>query len=171
MSASVRIKLEIPELWSARDSLVMSSDTIALVRIRTYQGKDTADKSFKKYSRSPLYISKRGARLQPKGGRVARGGRSVYYAEGYWQYKHQSRRRQGGGASQTAEVDLTLSGALLNNIVTTSATKHGYTVGLSNAVRHYGYTVNDDRPFIGLSPKDRRTLTDAVAARIRTKLR
>jgi len=168
MGSRVRVKLSIPELWSARDSMVAAADTIALVRLRTYAGKDTQDRPFTGYSTKPIWVGFKGARLTPKGGRKTRKG--MAFPGGYREYKLKSRRRTTGGANQTAEVDLTLSGALLNNLVTIKATRTSFTIGLSSAVRHYGYYVNARRSFIGLSSSDQRKLTDAIAARIRKKL-
>lgn len=161
---------KVPALWSPADSQMTALDTIALIKRRIYQGIDSSGRPFLSYSTRPIYIPKKGARLKPKGGRRARGGRSVYYAGGYAEYKRLSRRRVAGGSNQTAEVDLTLSGALVNNIQPLQVSKSGYTIGLTSAVRGYGYEVNARRPFLGLSPNDVRMLTVAVAARIRKKL-
>lgn len=168
MGARVRVNLSIPALWSVRDSMASAADTIALVRLRTYAGKDTQDRPFTGYSVKPIWVGFKGARLTPKGGKKTPKG--MRFEGGYREYKQKSRLRTTGGANQTAEVDLTLSGALMNNLVTTKATKTSYTIGLSSAVRHYGYFVNEKRPFIGLSKTDQRKLTDAIAARIRERL-
>jgi len=168
MGSRVTISVQIPEIWTERDSQITALDTIALIRFRVYAGKDTKDRPFKGYSTKPIYVSKRGARLTPKGGRRTKKG--MFFEGGYQEYKQKSRRRVSGGSNQTAEVDLTLSGALMNNLVMTDSTKTSFTIGLSSAVKHYGYYVHEDRPFIGLSASDQRKLTDAVAARIRKKL-
>ena len=174
MGMKVQIGIILPVIWTTRDSMATAADTIALVRLRTYAGLDTQDRpfdSYAPYSQTPIYISMRGARLKPKGGRKTKSGKSMFFQGGYREYKQKSRRRRTkGGANQTAEIDLTLSGALMNNLVTTSATKTSFTIGLSGAVRSYGYYVNARRPFIGLSASDRRKVTDAVAARIRKRL-
>jgi hypothetical protein len=87
---------------------------------------------FKEYSREPMYIAYKGARLKPKGGtRVSRTGASIYYAGGYQQYKHDSRKRQ-GGQGKTAEVDLVLSGQLMNNLVVLEATNTRFRIGLTD---------------------------------------
>lgn len=168
MGARVTISIQIPELWTERDSQVTALDAIALIRSRVYTGKDTKDRPFKGYSTKPIYVSKRGARLTPKGGRRTKKG--MFFAGGYQEYKQKSRRRVSGGSNQTAEVDLTLSGALMNNLVMTDSSRTSFTIGLSSAVRGYGYFVHEERPFIGLSKSDQRKLTDAIAARIRKKL-
>jgi hypothetical protein len=167
MATKVKVSITIPELWTVRDSQITALDTIALVRSRVYAGKDTNDRSFKGYSERPIYISYQ-ANLPPKGGEKTPKG--VYYKGGYREYKQKSRRYTPGGKNQTAEVDLTLSGALMNNLITTNATKTSYTIGLSSKVQSYGYDVNRDRSFIGLSPSDQRKLTNAIAARMRKKL-
>jgi hypothetical protein len=171
MPSQVTFKsFKVPALWSAADSQVTALDTVALIKRRIYKGIDSTGRPFLSYSTRPIYVPKKGARLTPKGGREARGGRSVYYAGGYAEYKEKSRRRVAGGANQTAEVDLTLSGALVNNIQPLQVSKSGYTIGLTSAVRGYGYRVNERRPYLGLSPNDVKILSAAVAARIRKKL-
>jgi len=174
MGMKVQIGIILPVIWTTRDSMATAADTIALVRLRTYAGLDIQDRAFSSYapySETPIYVSLKGARLKPKGGRKTKSGKSMFFQGGYREYKQKSRRRRTkGGANQTAEIDLTLSGALMNNLVTTSATKTSFTIGLSGAVRSYGYYVNARRPFIGLSSSDQRKLTDAIAARIRKKL-
>ena len=167
MAMKVKLDLTIPQIWSAQDSMIASADTIALVRLRTYSGKDTSDKPLAKYSTRPIYVEK-DAPLEPRGGVQTE--RGMYFKGGYREYKMKSRRYTAGGRNQTAEVDLTLSGALMNNLITTKATKSGYTIGLSSAVKDYGYRVNARRSFIGLSPTDQTKLTAAIASRIRKKL-
>lgn len=167
MASRVTISIQIPELWTIKDSQITALDTIALIRSRVYAGKDTNDHPFKEYSERPIYISYR-ANLPPKGGEQTPKG--VYYKGGYREYKRKSRRYTPGGKNQTAEVDLTLSGNLMNNLITTNATRTSYAIGLSSKVRSYGYDVHRERPFIGLSKSDQRVLTNAIAARMRKKL-
>ncbi len=178
MATRITVSLSIPELWTEKDSRITALDTIAMIRSRVYSGRDTKDQPFAGYSTRPIYISRKGARLKPKGGRTKRlkavgrkrAMKTMYFAGGYKEYKQKSRRRVKGGQNQTAEVDLTLSGALMNNIVTTQVSKTGFTIGLSSAVNSYGYYVNLKRPFMGLSPLDQAQLQRAVSARIRKKL-
>jgi hypothetical protein len=172
MPTTVRFRqVKIPHLWSKRDSAQTALDTIALIKRRIYQGIDDDGVKFDGYSTKAIYVAKKGARLSPKGGRPSSTGKSVYYKGGYKQYKHESRRRVQGGSNQTAEVDLTLSGALINNIVPTSVKREAFSIGLSPAVRHYGYYVDDRRGFIGLTDREVVILSNAIAARIRKKLR
>ena len=110
---------------------------------------------------------KRGARLKPKGGRLSRTGKSVFYQKGYRQYKHESRKRGQGGES--AEVDLVLSGNMLNNFVVKQATANGFKIGLTQHV-NYGYNVNADREFIGLTDQEVDILVRAVDFDLRRKL-
>jgi hypothetical protein len=167
MTATVNLNLP-KSLWTAQDSLQLAQNTVAVIKIRTGKGLDADENAFKDYSTTPLYVSKRGARLAPKGGRPSRTGRSIYYAKGYKQYKEESRRR--GGAGDSAEVDLVLSGNMLNNLVVKEATDEGFIIGLTKHAQ-YGYYVNEDREFIGLSDREVDILARAVEIDIRRKLR
>ena len=163
-----RVNFKIPKsLWTARDSARLASDTLASIKLRTSKGIDANGQPFKPYSTTPLYVAKRGARLKPKGGQPSRTGRSIYYQGGYKQYKHDSRRRGGGGHS--AEVDLVLSGHMINNLVVKEATAAGFVIGLTEHAQ-YGYAVNQTREFLGLSPKDVKILTKAVEIELRGKI-
>jgi hypothetical protein len=166
---SAKVNLNLPKsLWSAKDSLQLGSNTVAVIKIRTGKGLDADENPFKGYSTSPIYVSKKGARLAPKGGRPSSTGRSIYYEKGYKQYKQESRRR--GGAGDSAEVDLVLSGNMLNNFVVKEATDDGFVLGLTEHAK-YGYYVNEDREFIGLSDREVDILARAVEIDIRRKLR
>jgi hypothetical protein len=167
MAASVDIK--IPRtLWSAQDTLRLAQNTLAAIKLRTSKGIDANGEAFADYSKKPLYVAKRGARLAPKGGRPSRTGRSVYYQGGYKQYKKESRRR--GGSGDSAEVDLVLSGQLMNNLIVLDATVDKFTIGLTKHVQSYGYHVNDKREFIGLTDDDVKILTRTVEIEVRKKL-
>ena len=178
MSAvKVNLSFNIPQIWTVKDSQVMALDTIALIKMRTYRGLDSKGRGFKPYSTKPLYIRRQGAPLSPKGGRRTKSGKSVFYKRGYWEYKHKSRRRRApqskikpGSGGQTSDVDLTLSGNMMNNLVMIDRSPRTYTIGLDPSFPKYGYDVNAERSFIGLSPADVTALTNAVAARIRRKL-
>ena len=163
-----RIDLNLPKaIWTKRDSLVLASNTLASIKIRTSKGLDATGNQFKGYSTRPLYVLKRGARLKPKGGRLSRTGRSVFYQNGYKQYKHESRRR--GTPGQSAEVDLVLSGNMMNNFVVKQATVNGFKLGLTQQA-NYGYSVNMDREFIGLTDQEVDILVRAVEFDLRRKL-
>jgi hypothetical protein len=163
-----RIDLNLPRsLWTQRDSLVLASNTLASIKMRTSKGIDATGNQFKGYSTRPLYVLKRGARLKPKGGRLSRTGRSVFYQNGYKQYKHESRRR--GTPGESAEVDLVLSGNMMNNFVVKQATVNGFKLGLTQQA-NYGYSVNMDREFIGLTDQEVDILVRAVEFDLRRKL-
>ena len=168
---TVKVNLKLPrDIWTAKDTKALASNTVATVKRRTMRGISSRGKKFKKYSTNPLYVSFRGARLKPKGGtRLSRTGKSIYYAGGYQQYKEDSRKRR-GGQGQTAEVDLVLSGQLMNNLVVLEATETRFRIGLTKHVRHYGYEVHKIRPYIGLTDNEIDTLVNAVAFDISKKL-
>ena len=165
---AARVNLNLPRsLWTAQDSLRLASNTLASIKLRTGKGLDADGKPFKPYSTNPIYVAKRGARLKPKGGRPSRTGKSIYYEGGYQQYKNQSRRR--GQSTDSAEVDLVLSGNMMNNLVVKEATASGFTIGLTKHAQ-YGFAVNETRGFIGLSPDDVEVLMDSAEAELRRKL-
>jgi len=165
---AARVNLNLPRsLWTAQDSLRLASNTLASIKLRTGKGLDANGEPFKPYSTNPIYVAKRGARLKPKGGRPSRTGKSIYYEGGYQQYKNQSRRR--GQSTDSAEVDLVLSGNMMNNLVVKEATASGFTIGLTKHAQ-YGFAVNETREFIGLSPDDVEVLMDSAEAELRRKL-
>ena len=171
-----KVKLKFPKkLWTKKDTMQLALNTLASIKLRTSRGLDADDVKFDKYSDKPIYIpigKGTGARLKPKGGRVSRTGKSVFYAQGYRQYKDESRKR--GKANpykdDSAEVDLVLSGALMNNLVVLSAEQTKFTIGLTSHVRHYGYYVNEKREFIGLSDRDVNILFESVKEEIANKI-
>ena len=164
-----RVNLNLPSsLWSARDSARLALNTLAAIKLRTSKGIDANGQPFDGYSKKPIYVAYRGARLKPKGGRVSRTGQSVYYEGGYDQYKRESRRH---GAGSSALVDLTLSGILMNNLTVLEATESRFIIGLTQHVRSYGYKVNAQREYIGLSPKDVNVLVSAVQAELVKKIK
>lgn len=166
---ATRVKLDFPAvLWSAKDTARLAANTLAAVKLRTSQGIDANGKPFKDYSTKPIYVAKKGARLSPKGGRPSRTGKSIFYAGGYQQYKRDSRRR--GGAGDSAEVDLVLSGNMLNNFVILEATANRFRLGLTQNAQ-YGYFVNAEREFIGLTDDDVNVLVQAVTLDIQRKLK
>lgn len=166
----VKVDINIPRtIWTAKDSLTLAQNTLAMIKLRTSKGIDANGVNFDKYSKEPIYVAKKGARLSPKGGRPSRTGKSVYYAGGYKQYKNESRRR--GGKDDSAEVDLVLSGQLMNNLVVTEATAKGFKIGLTKQVQSYGYHVNDKREYLGLTDDDVKVLVEAVTFDVREKLK
>lgn len=166
---ATKVDIKIPRtIWSAQDSMKLALNTLAMIKLRTSEGIDANGKAFKEYSQKTLYVSFKGARLKPKGGRKTKSGKSIYYKGGYQQYKHESRRRNKNADS--AEVDLVLSGQLMNNLVVKEATPQGFRIGLTEHVSSYGYHVNAKREFLGLTPKDVEILLEAVNYDVRRKL-
>ncbi len=164
-----KVNLNLPtSLWTARDSARLASDTLAAIKLRTAKGIDANGQGFKEYSTEPLYVSKRGARLAPKGGEPTPSGESVYYEGGYKQYKHDSRKRS--KLAGTAEVDLVLSGNMMSNLVIKSATSEGFTIGLTQHAG-YGYYVNEKREFLGLSSADVDVIIESVKLELDKKIK
>ena len=160
MPIRATIKLNLPAaLWTAQQSAALASNVVASIKMRTSEGLDTNDKPFKPYSKKPIYIAMKGARLKPKGGRVSRTGRSMFFAGGYHEYKAKSRKH---GAGSSALVDLVASGILMNNLVVLHADARRFVIGLTPEVRYYGYTVNQDRPYLGLSQRQVDIVVKAV---------
>ena len=162
-----KVNINVPRtLWSAQDTMRLAQNTLAAIKLRTSKGIDANGEQFKGYSREPIYVSKKGARLSPKGGRPSRTGQSIYYAQGYEQYKIESKRTN----KDELVVDLVLSGQLMNNLIVKKATATEFKIGLTKHVQSYGYHVNDKREFLGLSDDDIEILTEAVNIEIRKKL-
>ena len=177
MPTKISLKNIPSKLWTAEDSAKVGFNTLASIKMRTSQGISAEGQPFKKYSTKPIYIgfnSDTGKRLKPKGGRRTKSGLSMFYAGGlsggYHAYKVRSRKRR-PNAGHSAIVDLTLSGQLMNNFIMTSATANGFTLGLTDHVKHYGYFVNRERPFIGLTEEDVETLVKAVEIDIMEKIK
>jgi hypothetical protein len=164
----VKFNLNLPSnLWTQNDSVILGQNTLAQIKIRTGKGIDANGQPFAEYSTNPIYIQKKGAKLKPKGGKPTKSGDSVFYQDGYAQYKHESRRRGQGGES--AEVDLVLSGNMLNNFIVKEATDTGFKIGLTNQAQ-YGYDVNQDREFIGLTNGEVAVIVKAVELDLKRKL-
>ena len=162
-----KVNINVPRtLWSAQDTMRLAQNTLAAIKLRTSKGIDANGEAFDDYSTEPIYVSKKGARLSPKGGRPSRTGQSIYYAQGYEQYKAESKRT----SKKKLIVDLVLSGQLMNNLIVKEATATEFKIGLTKHVESYGYHVNDQREFLGLSDDDIKTLTEAVNIEIRKKL-
>ena len=160
------VNLNIPRsLWTKKDSMRLAMNALAAIKLRTSKGLDAHGMPFKEYSTTPLYVAKKGARLKPKGGSKRKGG--VFYAGGYRQYKHESRKR--GSSSDSAEVDLVLSGNMMNSFVVHKATPSYFIIGLNHHAQ-YGFAVNETREFLGLSLKDVDVLVRSIDIEIRKKL-
>jgi hypothetical protein len=168
-----KVKLKLPaSIWTEKDTKVLASNTLATIKRRTSKGLSSNGGKFKDYSTKSMYVSFKGARLKPKGGRLSRTGNSVFYAGGYEQYKHDSRKRSRTATKgQSAEVDLVLSGQLMNNLVVLEASLTRFRIGLTKHVQHYGYAVHEKRPYIGLTDNEINILVNAVSYDISEKLR
>ena len=166
ITVSIQPRLRFPPIWTPQNNQVSALNAIALIKKRTMKGVSAKGRRFKKYSTKSIYINIRGARLKPKGGRLSRSKKSMYFQGGYKEYKERSRL----GRIQTAEVDLTLSGVLMNSIQVLEATEYSYTIGLASQSRHYGYHVNDKRPFLGLLKKEVNILIKAAAIDMKRNL-
>ena len=159
--------------WTSRDMDELAQAQVSALVVRTFQqGKGIDGRKFKKYSTTPMSVSKRFARLAPKGGRRSRTGKSVYYEGGYRQYKKES--RTGGvksGRSPANAVDLTLSGQMMRSFKVLRHNSRRATIGLTGHARIYGAYVNKSRPWIGLSRNDRKYLKRVFRRMLKDKLR
>jgi hypothetical protein len=174
MPLKTQIKLPA-KLWSKADTMRLAQNTLASIRIRTSKGIDANGIAFKEYSDKKIYIplnSGTGARLKPKGGVLSRTGRSMRFDGGYREYKDKSRMRGRRNKYQddSAEVDLVLSGSLMNNLVVLKAERTRFIIGLTSHVRYYGYAVNDKREYLGLSQRDVQILFQTVKDEISRKI-
>jgi hypothetical protein len=167
-----KFKLKLPKhLWTKVDTLRLAQDTLASIKLRTSKGLDADGIPFDDYSTKKIYIPidrGTGARLKPKGGVISRTGDTMRFDGGYKEYKKKSRKR--GSAFDSAEVDLVLSGALMNNLIVLRATQNQFVIGLTNHVKYYGYRVNAEREFIGLSDRDVKILVATAQAIIKSKI-
>jgi hypothetical protein len=150
------ISLNLPTLNLNKPQMIaIAQDILAIIKIRIYKGLDYNLSKFRAYSTKPIYINYKSTtykRLKPKGG--VKKPNSMFFAGGYAEYK------------ETASVDLTLSGMMLQNFVVLEATNTKFTIGLLPPVQDYGYAVNQDRGFIGLAKKEVDQLVEIVKANL-----
>jgi hypothetical protein len=59
----------------------------------------------------------------------------------------------------------------MNNFVVLEATATSFKLGLTKHVQHYGYEVNEYRPFIGLTDEEVDILVEAIEHDIKGKLK
>jgi hypothetical protein len=102
--------------------------------------------------------------LKPKGG--IKKPNSMFFVGGYAEYKEKSRKRSSSIEGQTASVDLTLSGMMLQNFAVIDSTNTTFTIGLLPPVQDYGFAVNQNRGFIGLAKKEVQQLIEIVKANL-----
>ena len=167
-----KVKLNLPKMiWTRADTLRLAQDTLASIKLRTSRGIDANGIKFDDYSEKKIYIPLRkgtGARLKPKGGELTPSGKSMKFTGGYREYKQKSRRR--GSSTDSAEVDLVLSGSLMNNLIVLQATETFFVIGLTNHVKYYGYAVNEKREYLGLTNRDVQILVAVVQEVIARKI-
>lgn len=165
-----RMKLVTPQMMRA-----VALDTIVLIRERTVSGLDVNGRPFKPYSTKPLYVPK--SRFpRPRGGQPA--GKSVFYQGGYKEYKQLSRmpgevgpRANPKAKGPTAEVDLTLTGLMLNSIQATKMLPTGYILEVIGKAAQYAGFVNAKREFMGLTNSERKIVVELFDQEIAKKLR
>jgi hypothetical protein len=162
------ISLNLPPLNLTKTMMKgIAQDILAIIKIRIYKGLDYNLSKFKAYSTKPIYIGYKSTtykRLKPKRG--IKKPNSMFFAGGYAEYKEKSRKRSNSIEGQTAAVDLTLSGMMLQNFVVLDATNTKFTIGLLPPVQDYGYAVNQTRGFIGLADKEVDQLVQIVKANL-----
>ena len=149
--------------WTVQDSRKLGLNTIAQIKLRTSKGLDADLEPFRDYSTAPIYVRLDNPRLAPKGGRVSRSKQSMYFIGGYEEYKAKSRKKRGG------EVDLILSGNMMNNFILIKATKTGFTIGIQANI-DYAHDVNNVREFMGLNAKDAKIINDAIEYDIQDRI-
>ncbi len=162
MTIDFKVKVDPPGAFSAKDVDLLTvkdmrqlgHDVVATVKQRTLRGLDSRGNRFKSYSKNPIYVARKRARLAPKGGRPSRTGKSVFYAGGYAEYKRASRRFSSSIQGATAEIDLTLSGQMLNSLHVARATTTQVHVSVGAREALYGIHVNNARRFMGLTKKE-----------------
>jgi hypothetical protein len=162
------ISLNLPPLNLTKTMMKgIAQDILAIIKIRIYKGLDYNLSKFKAYSTKPIYIGYKSTtykRLKPKRG--IKKPNSMFFAGGYAEYKEKSRKRSNAIEGQTASIDLTLSGMMMQNFVVLDATNTKFTIGLLPPVQDYGYAVNKDRGFIGLADKEVDQLVQIVKANL-----
>jgi len=151
-------------LWSIAEMRELAQNVHGSMLVRTFhRGRDVRDRTFKRYSRKPIYISGETAkRLAPKGGRRTDGG-STFYRGGYDEYKRLSRRYSG----EDAQVDLTLSGQLRRSVRVVRVLRYLAEIGPTGQAAIYGQGVNASREFVGVSPRDRKALRRVLTKLVR----
>lgn len=142
---------------------------VAAIAVRAFhRGLDVRDQPMADYSTEPMYVSKRGARMAPRGGKRTRGGRSIFFPGGYREYK-----RAAGGS---ARVNLTLSGELLRSLSVLRVSGRRVVIGVRGAAAIYGAALqapHKGRParhWMGLSPSDLRAVRKALRRELRAAL-
>lgn len=157
----VNIKLNLPQIsLTAQDMLQTGTEAIALLKMRVYdQNKDLDGKPFKPYSTRPFMVrngSDTAKRLKPKGGQKRNGG--VFYKGGYKEYKASS--------TGSSDVNLTLSGNLLQSIQVTDANAKSFTISPTGSAKKYALKVDTARPFIGVTNAELEILKEIILQKL-----
>lgn len=160
----VDIKLNLPNLQlTTQDMLATGNEAIALLKMRVYdKNEDLNGKPFKPYSTRPMFIAKdspTAKRLKPKGGQKSVKGN--YYKGGYAEYKQAS--------TGSSDVNLTLSGNLLQSIQVVSADSKGFTISPTGTATTYAEKVDKARPFIGVTDDELEILKEVIISKLLTR--
>ena len=159
------------KVWDMAASRQVGQTAVAAIAQRAFKrGQDTSDAPFQPYGTNPIYVSKKNARLKPRGGektprkggkgKKRRTGRSVYYPGGYRQYK--------ADTTGSDKVNLVLSGQLLRSLAPVKVTTKEIQIGVrGGAARHGAYLqvqhkTRPARKWLGLSPRDRQVVATAL---------
>ena len=156
------------KVWNRAAMRALAVTMQGAVALRAFQrGEDVDDRKFDGYSTTPIYIGGETAkRLRPSGGRPSRTGRSCTSATvrpcragGYRQYKLQSTGR--------AFVNLTLSGQLRRSFRVKRVSAARALIGTTGQPSIYNQGVQERRPWVGISPRDRRLMVAEVSRLVR----
>lgn len=141
--------------WDEQATRELGTLAQALVARRAFdEGRGSDDQPHKPYSTTPLWVSD-SAFPKPRGGRKTE--RGVFYPGGY------AERKRALGPKRPGQVDLTLSGRMRRSFRLKRASKYTLKIGLVGAPAIYGTFVNRRRPWMALSPKDRRAIESRIA--------
>lgn len=162
IKAKVNINLNLPNMaLTAQDMIQTANEAIALLKMRVYEKNEDLDgKDFKPYSTRPLAIqpnSQTFKSLKPKGGIKTKNG-GVFYKGGYREYK-----RSSTGSDQ---VNLTLSGNLLQSIQVKEADADGFVIGPTGTATKYALKVHEARSFIGVTDDELEILKEVIIAKL-----
>lgn len=157
----VDIKLNLPKIsLTAQDMLQTGNEAIALLKMRVYdKNEDLEGKPFKPYSTRPFTVradSETAKRLKPKGGEKRNNG--VFYKGGYQEYKSSS--------TGSTDVNLTLSGNLLQSIQVTNANEKSFTISPTGSAKKYALKVDSTRPFIGVTDAELEILKEILLQKL-----
>lgn len=147
--------------WNRAAMRALALTVQGAVAVRAFQrGHDVEDRPFDGYGTKPIYIGGETARrLKPRGGRATASGRSMFFAGGYRQYK--------ALATGVAKVNLTLSGQLRRSFRVKRVSAARALIGTTGQPSLYNRGVQVRRPWVGVSPRDRRVMQREAARLVR----